>query len=1438
MRKSIKKIACMILVFSMLCSWFVVSPTSASDSGTTYYIDSTGGDDNNDGMSADSPWKSLDKVNETTFSPGDKILFKSDGEWEGRLWPKGSGEEGNPIVIDKYGSDDPEEKPLISGVTSELEAVYLKNQEYWEINNLEVTNRSSIPFDRNWQNERGQRRGVYILNEEAGILHHIHIKNMNIHDVDGSYTTRSGGIIFDSVGSTTPSAFDDILIDGNALTDVDAYGIYIGSNCILRYGMGDLWPWVQKPYGPWTPSTNVRVSNNSVVRAATGGIAWNVTDGAVVEHNTVQEATYLATNASIWWAYADNNLVQFNESFGSVHGEEDGHGFDVDAGNIGSLVQYNYSHDNAGGFMLYVNDTYWTLNTIVRYNISQNDKGSIFRYSGSIDNVYNYNNTVYVGQSSGNPVMSDYYVKASGEPRNIKNYNNAYYSAGDKGWNLTGQIFDYNAYYGGKTTVESDAHKVTAEPGFIAPGTGGNGMDTVGGYKLHEDSPLIGAGIRISDAGSRDYFGNKLYNQAPDIGAYEYEGKVPAAGEDMPDPIEVVKAGTIDTPNDDLAPQATASTTFTTSSSQPAANMNDKHYNTAWSSEVSPSYPNYITLDFGGKAVSANQLKLNTRSGKTYGIAQFDLEYDNGSGWVPIKTDIHLNWDSDNGQDEIKSVEFPLTRFSKMRLKVNEGAVQPGAIAVNEIELYNNPELNKGMVTTSFPTGDNPITNIIDGNINSAWGTPGNLDKNRDFPGDITIDYGNNPITLNKLTLYTHFGKDQGITNFDVEYYDGSEWKTALSDAKIEWQLSDSTREPQSVTFPTITAHKLRLKVKAANLTWDCIALTELVAEYIPDKVPVTGIQLDKPEVIFNPSSSSIALQAIVIPDNATNKKVTWGTDNAQVAKVDDNGRVTAVGEGKAVITATSEEGGFQADSNAMVDWTAPEIRIGSVVSSEYNTGLLQPAKFTVTDQLSGVDHTKTAVMLDDKILTDLDDIALNTLELGQHKITVKACDLAGNCAAKSVDFKVKSTSGGSTTVPATPVPTPTPTPAPTLVPKPTPTPPVTNDGNIARITIEVQASVDKATGTASAKIEAGTIASLIDNVKKAEASAQKLVIEIKVKRAEDAKAVELQIPSDDFKKIAETAKAEVKIDTGMGTITFDKKAVVSISSQVKAENISISAKKVDPASLTETVRAKLGDRPVYNFTLQAGSTPVSSFGEGSAQISIPYTPKSGEKHNSIVVYRMDREGVLTTAIGKFDPLTEKVNFAASRFSYFAVGYNEVNFSDVAETDWYNEAVGFMAARNMISGVGGDRFAPMNRVTRADFLIMLMNTYDIGLDSSIQNNFDDAGSKYYAGYLGTAKRLGLVSGVGNNKFKPEAAISREDMFVILFQALRTLDRLPTDMKGTSLDNFKDAGETADYAKDAMKQFVETGIIAGDGTNLSPKEISTRGETAQILYRLL
>ena len=55
--------------------------------GTTYYIDSSGGNDSNSGTSTSAAWQTLTKVNGITFQPGDKILFKAGGAWSGMLSP-------------------------------------------------------------------------------------------------------------------------------------------------------------------------------------------------------------------------------------------------------------------------------------------------------------------------------------------------------------------------------------------------------------------------------------------------------------------------------------------------------------------------------------------------------------------------------------------------------------------------------------------------------------------------------------------------------------------------------------------------------------------------------------------------------------------------------------------------------------------------------------------------------------------------------------------------------------------------------------------------------------------------------------------------------------------------------------------------------------------------------------------------------------------------------------------------------------------------------------------------------------------------------------------------------------------------------------------------------------------------------------------------------
>ena len=82
--------------------------------------------------------------------------------------------------------------------------------------------------------------------------------------------------------------------------------------------------------------------------------------------------------------------------------------------------------------------------------------------------------------------------------------------------------------------------------------------------------------------------------------------------------------------------------------------------------------------------------------------------------------------------------------------------------------------------------------------------------------------------------------------------------------------------------------------------------------------VPVTGVSLDRTELTLTEGEAE-TLTATVRPDNADNRKVTWSSDNTDVATVGGDGRVTAVKAGEAVVTVTTEDGGKTATCKVTV---------------------------------------------------------------------------------------------------------------------------------------------------------------------------------------------------------------------------------------------------------------------------------------------------------------------------------------------------------------------------------------------------------------------------------------------------------------------------------------------------------------------------------------
>ena len=500
----------MIVTVSAALAWCLLIASTAL--AATYYVDSAEGDDAKAGTSEAAAWRTLGKLNATTFAPGDRVFLKRGGQWTGRLWPKGSGEEGRPIVLGAYGDG---KRPAIHAEGKHFEAIHLCNQQHWEIVGLEATNLGP--------DGPAPRCGVRVLGENGGLLSHVYLRDLDVHDVNGH--NREGrdsgkcnaGILFDVIGKETRTSFDDVLIEGCHVHQCDRSAIKTWT---------DWWR-----HGGWAPYTKLVIRGNRVDDIAGDGIIACMADAPLIEHNVASRCNARSGdwNAAIWVWETDDAIMQFNEAFGTKT-TKDGQGFDIDGMSRRTIVQYNYSHDNEGGFMLICetgdpDPGYFNDGSIVRYNISQNDGARIFQVGGKVTNAHIYNNTIFVGEEAGNPLMilhNENGVWADG----VRYSNNIFINHGTGGYELgesANNVFDHNLFFGRHHVSErDDPHKLAADPKLVAPGSGRTGIDTVGGYRLQADSPCVDSGAPTAGSGGRDFWGNPVpAGDAPDRGAHE-----------------------------------------------------------------------------------------------------------------------------------------------------------------------------------------------------------------------------------------------------------------------------------------------------------------------------------------------------------------------------------------------------------------------------------------------------------------------------------------------------------------------------------------------------------------------------------------------------------------------------------------------------------------------------------------------------------------------------------------------------------------------------------------------------------------------------------------------------------------------------------------------------------------------------------------------------
>ncbi len=178
----------------------------------------------------------------------------------------------------------------------------------------------------------------------------------------------------------------------------------------------------------------------------------------------------------------------------------------------------------------------------------------------------------------------------------------------------------------------------------------------------------------------------------------------------------------------------------------------------------------------------------------------------------------------------------------------------------------------------------------------------------------------------------------------------------------------------------------------------------------------------------------------------------------------------------------------------------------------------------------------------------------------------------------------------------------------------------------------------------------------------------------------------------------------------------------------------------------------------------------------------------------------------------------------------------KVKFTDVGSNySWAENAINKLSDLGIINGVGDNKFAPQLPSKRGDFILML--TKVLGMKGTATSNFNDVPkTKYYYDAIGIAKDAGLAKGVGNNNFNPEGTITRQEMMTFVARALE-YKNVTLDKSTGKLAKFSDASTIAPYAVDSVAALVNLGIVNGTGSKIEPARNITRAEMAVLMYNV-
>lgn len=292
-----------------------------------------------------------------------------------------------------------------------------------------------------------------------------------------------------------------------------------------------------------------------------------------------------------------------------------------------------------------------------------------------------------------------------------------------------------------------------------------------------------------------------------------------------------------------------------------------------------------------------------------------------------------LQWSSDKPEvvsvDQTGKVTAHQTGTATITATTKDGSELSASATVN-VYAPNAliPQSQMSASASSFQPGDEP-SNALDGDEATIWHTkwsPAHL------PESITLDLGGK-YNINQMNYKPRAAASNGtITGYNL--YTSVDGTNFTKIANGSWARDEKTK---TVRFSAVEATHLRLE--AVEGVGNFASAAELNVFKVVDEseqIKVTNVTIDKEQLEIKVGNSG-ELNAVIQPENATNKKVSWSSSDESVAtveQIDGHAVVKGIKVGEAVITVTTEDGGFTATSRVHVKEADGELQAASTLTA------------------------------------------------------------------------------------------------------------------------------------------------------------------------------------------------------------------------------------------------------------------------------------------------------------------------------------------------------------------------------------------------------------------------------------------------------------------------------------------------------------------------